>query len=101
MYQQLISPTTLPGLLPTHDFLEVIGGFDFKELFRFEKHHFRQLLVLLELPQHVEISRYETAVSNLFLLQATYGGRRGKGLAARQELSGAHHNNNHGIFVKK
>ena len=40
-----------------YDFFEVIGGFDFKELLRFEKAHFRQLLHELELPDVIEIAR--------------------------------------------
>lgn len=57
LYRQLCTPTTLPGLRPLHDFFDAIGGFDFKELFRFEKHHFLQLLRELELPDHIEVSR--------------------------------------------
>ncbi|CAB1109359.1 unnamed protein product [Ectocarpus sp. CCAP 1310/34] len=40
-----------------YDFMEVLGGFDFKELLRFEKPHFRRLLAALELPPEFVISR--------------------------------------------
>lgn len=54
-YQELIRPTDLQGV--RYDFFEVLGGFDFKELFRFEKPHFLRLLAALELPAELEISR--------------------------------------------
>ncbi|CAM9979863.1 unnamed protein product [Laminaria digitata] len=57
LFQQLLSPTTLESVCPNYDFFEVIGGFDFKELLRFEKAHFRQLLHELELPDVIEIAR--------------------------------------------
>lgn len=56
-YEQLVAPTTLEGVCPTHDYMEVIGGFDFKELFRFEKPHFLLLLAELQLPEFIEIYR--------------------------------------------
>lgn len=56
-YEQLVAPTTLEGVCPTHDFFEVIGGFDFKELFRFEKPHFLFLIAELQLPEFIEIYR--------------------------------------------
>ncbi|CAN0589830.1 unnamed protein product [Ectocarpus sp. 12 AP-2014] len=37
--------------------MDVIGGFDFWELTRFEKRHFRLLLELLQLPVEIEIFR--------------------------------------------
>ncbi|CAB1101203.1 unnamed protein product [Ectocarpus sp. CCAP 1310/34] len=40
-----------------YDFMEVLGGFDFKELLRFEKPNFRRLLAALELPPEFVISR--------------------------------------------
>ncbi|CAB1114649.1 unnamed protein product [Ectocarpus sp. CCAP 1310/34] len=40
-----------------YDFMAVLGGFDFKELLRFEKPHFRRLLAALELPPEFVISR--------------------------------------------
>ncbi|CAM9918539.1 unnamed protein product [Laminaria digitata] len=57
LFQQLVSPTTLESVCPNYDFFEVIGGFDFKELLRFEKAHFRQLFHELELPDVIEIAR--------------------------------------------
>lgn len=56
-YEDLVQPTTLAGVYPDYDFMEVIGGFDFKELFRFEKPDFLLLLEELELPNELEISR--------------------------------------------
>lgn len=55
MLEQLLTPTTIDGV--RMDFFEVIGGFDFKELFRFEKPHFLELLEALQLPETFEISR--------------------------------------------
>ncbi|CAN0443399.1 unnamed protein product, partial [Laminaria digitata] len=57
MYRQLVEPTSFPGLCPQYDFFEVLGGFDFKELLRFEKPHFLQLLGELELPENIVIPR--------------------------------------------
>ncbi|CAB1108179.1 unnamed protein product [Ectocarpus sp. CCAP 1310/34] len=54
-YLELVAPTQLGGV--RYDFMEVLGGFDFKEVFRFEKSHFRQLLAALELPPELEIRR--------------------------------------------
>lgn len=54
-YNDLVRPTVLDGV--RYDFFEVLGGFDFKELFRFEKPHFLQLLAALELPAEIEIWR--------------------------------------------
>eukprot|EP00752_Nemacystus_decipiens_P012511 g11081.t1 len=54
-YLELVAPTRLDGL--RYDFMEVLGGFDFKELFRFEKPHFRRLLAALELPPELQIMR--------------------------------------------
>lgn len=53
-YEELVAPTTIEGI--RYDFFEVIGGFDFKELFRFEKQDFLELLTELEVPD-LEISR--------------------------------------------
>ena len=55
MLEQLLAPTTIDGV--GMDFFEVNGGFDFKELFRFEKPHFLELLEALQLPETFEISR--------------------------------------------
>eukprot|EP00752_Nemacystus_decipiens_P016030 g14332.t1 len=60
-YLELVAPTRLDGL--RYDFMEVLGGFDFKELFRFEKPHFRRLLAALELPPELQIMR-ELGLSN-------------------------------------
>lgn len=57
LYRQLVAPTTMEGICPNYDFFTVIGGFDFKELLRFEKPHFMQLLRRLELPEFIEIHR--------------------------------------------
>ncbi|CAB1111198.1 unnamed protein product [Ectocarpus sp. CCAP 1310/34] len=38
-YHELHAPTTLEGVFPNLNFFEAIGGFDFKEVFRFEKPH--------------------------------------------------------------
>ncbi|CAB1100220.1 unnamed protein product [Ectocarpus sp. CCAP 1310/34] len=54
-FQELVAPTQLNGM--RHDFMEVLGGFDFKELLRFEKPRFRRLLAALELPPEFVISR--------------------------------------------
>ncbi|CAB1116004.1 unnamed protein product [Ectocarpus sp. CCAP 1310/34] len=54
-YEELVRPTVLDGV--RYDFFEVLGGFDFKELFRFEKPHFLLLLAALELPAELEIWR--------------------------------------------
>lgn len=51
----LAKPTQWDGI--QHVFFEVMGGFDFKETFRFEKPHFLELLDELDLPQYIEISR--------------------------------------------
>ncbi|CAB1115709.1 unnamed protein product [Ectocarpus sp. CCAP 1310/34] len=56
-YEELITPTILEGVYPTYNLFYAIGGMDFKELFRFEKPHFRQLLYELELPKCIEIYR--------------------------------------------
>ncbi|CAB1102246.1 unnamed protein product [Ectocarpus sp. CCAP 1310/34] len=56
-YHELLAPTTLEGVFPNLNFFEAIGGFDFKEVFRFEKPHFLQLLRRLELPDSSEVSR--------------------------------------------
>lgn len=56
-YEDLVQPTALAGVYPNHDFMEVIGGFDFKELFRFEKPDFLLLLEELDLPDELEIRR--------------------------------------------
>ncbi|CAB1105922.1 unnamed protein product [Ectocarpus sp. CCAP 1310/34] len=53
-FQELVAPTHLDGV--RYDFMEVLGGFDFKELLRFEKPHFRRLVAALELPPEFVIS---------------------------------------------
>ncbi|CAM9620877.1 unnamed protein product [Hapterophycus canaliculatus] len=64
-YEELVAPTTLEGVCPNHDYFEVIGGFDFKELFRFEKPHFLSLLAELQLPACIEIYRGGYGVSRV------------------------------------
>ncbi|CAB1110146.1 unnamed protein product [Ectocarpus sp. CCAP 1310/34] len=54
-FQELVAPTQLDGM--RYDFMEVLGGFDFKELLRFEQPHFRRLLAALEFPPEFVISR--------------------------------------------
>ncbi|CAB1098009.1 unnamed protein product [Ectocarpus sp. CCAP 1310/34] len=56
-YEELIAPTILEGVCPMYNFFDAIGGLDFKELFRFEKPHFRELLHELQLPEEIEIHR--------------------------------------------
>ncbi|CAN0340831.1 unnamed protein product [Ectocarpus sp. 6 AP-2014] len=56
-YHELVAATTLPGMASMPNFMDVIGGFDFWELTRFEKWHFRLLVELLELPEMIEIYR--------------------------------------------
>ncbi|CAB1111746.1 unnamed protein product [Ectocarpus sp. CCAP 1310/34] len=56
-HHELLAPTTLEGLFPNLNCFEAIGGFDFKEVFRFENPHFLQLLRRLELPDSFEVSR--------------------------------------------
>lgn len=57
LYHELVAQTTLQGIYPHLDFYQEIGGFDFWELFRFEKPHFLQLLEELQLPDDIEIYR--------------------------------------------
>lgn len=57
LYRELVAHTTLPGIYPHLDFYQEIGGFDFWELFRFEKPHFLILLEELQLPDAIEIFR--------------------------------------------
>ncbi|CAB1110302.1 unnamed protein product [Ectocarpus sp. CCAP 1310/34] len=56
-YEELIAPTILEGVCPMYNFFDAIGGLDFKELFSFEKPHFRELLHELQLPEEIEIHR--------------------------------------------
>ena len=49
----LKKPTTLPGIITQGDVIEVIGGFDFYEVFRFEKRRFLRLFEALDIPQRV------------------------------------------------
>ncbi|CAB1108439.1 unnamed protein product [Ectocarpus sp. CCAP 1310/34] len=55
MYEQLVAATTIEGI--RFDYLERIGAYDFKELFRFEKPHFLELLNALQLPDTFKVSR--------------------------------------------
>lgn len=54
-YEELVAPTRIEGVRV--DFFEIMGGFDFKELFRFQKPHFLELLAALQLPETLEVSR--------------------------------------------
>ena len=49
--------TTLKGIYSHDNFMDVIGGMDFFELFRFEKEHFMVLLDVLQIPDKVLIHR--------------------------------------------
>eukprot|EP00903_Cladosiphon_okamuranus_P016328 g15058.t1 len=64
-YEELIAPTILAGVCPMHNFFDAIGGLDFKELFRFEKPQFRELLDELQLPGEIEIHRGGFGVSRI------------------------------------
>ncbi|CAB1099714.1 unnamed protein product [Ectocarpus sp. CCAP 1310/34] len=64
-YEELIAPTILEGVCPMYNFFDAIGGLDFKELFRFEKPHFRELLHELQLPEEIEIHRGGFGVSRV------------------------------------
>ena len=48
---------TLKGICSHENFMDVIGGMDFFELFRFEKEHFMVLLDVLQIPDKVLIHR--------------------------------------------
>ncbi|CAB1105988.1 unnamed protein product [Ectocarpus sp. CCAP 1310/34] len=63
MYKQLVAATTIEGI--RFDYFERIGGFDFKELLRFEKPHFLDLLGALQLPNTFEVSRWGYGVQRV------------------------------------
>ncbi|CAB1118668.1 unnamed protein product [Ectocarpus sp. CCAP 1310/34] len=62
-YREFILPTVLDGV--RYEFFEVLGGFDFNELFRFEKPPFLRLLAALELPAQLEISTVSSHPSEI------------------------------------
>ena len=53
----LKKPTTLPGIVTQGNFVEVIGGFDFYEVFRFEKRRFLRLIEASDIPQHFHLHK--------------------------------------------
>lgn len=57
-YNKLVAVSALPRVASVPNFMDLVGGFDFWELTRFEKRQFRVLLELLQLPAEVEIFRY-------------------------------------------
>lgn len=57
-YEELMAPKILEGVCPMYHCFDAIGGLDFKEICRFEKPHFHQLLYELQQLDETEIYRW-------------------------------------------